>query len=135
VAARIVQSVGAPYDIEGRHVVIGTSIGIAVAPENGTEADELFRNADLSLYLAKAEGRGTHRFFERELDLKLQARRELEADLRAAVRNNHFELHYQPIVRLSDGEVKGFEALIRWNHGERGWIPPAQFIPWPRKPG
>jgi diguanylate cyclase (GGDEF)-like protein len=128
-ASRIVQSIGQPYDIDGRHVVIGTSIGIAIAPGDGVEPDQLLRNADMALYLAKGDGRGTHRFFEREMDRRVQARRALEADLRVAIANAEFELHYQPIIRLQRGEVKGFEALIRWNHRERGWIPPAQFIP------
>jgi len=128
-AARIIQSVGQPYEIEGRQVVIGTSIGIAVAPNDGLDPDQLLRNADMALYLAKGDGRGTHRFFEREMDRRVQARRALEADLRIAILNGDFELHYQPIVRLQGGEVRGFEALIRWNHSERGMIQPAQFIP------
>ncbi|HKH03270.1 MAG TPA: EAL domain-containing protein, partial [Bradyrhizobium sp.] len=128
-ASRIIQSLGQPYDIDGRDVVIGTSIGIAIAPTDGVEPDRLLRNADMALYLAKGDGRGTHRFFEREMDRRVQARRALEADLRVAILKGDFELHYQPIVRLQGGEVKGFEALIRWNHRERGSIPPAQFIP------
>jgi len=128
-ASCIIQSLGQPYDIDGRDVVIGTSIGIAIAPTDGVEPDRLLRNADMALYLAKGDGRGTHRFFEREMDRRVQARRALEADLRVAILKGDFELHYQPIVRLQGGEVKGFEALIRWNHRERGSIPPAQFIP------
>jgi EAL domain-containing protein (putative c-di-GMP-specific phosphodiesterase class I) len=83
----------------------------------------------MALYLAKSDGRGTHRFFEREMDRRLQARRTLELDLRSAIANAEFELHYQPIVRLADGQVSGFEALVRWNHPQRGMIPPMQFIP------
>jgi diguanylate cyclase (GGDEF)-like protein len=128
-ASRVIASVERPYELDGREVVIGTSIGIAVAPNDGTEPDRLLRNADMALYLAKGEGRGTYRFYEREMDRRMQARRALESDLRVAVLNGDFELHYQPIVRLQSGEVKSFEALIRWKHPERGWIPPAQFIP------
>ena len=89
----------------------------------------LLKNADMALYLAKGDGRGTHRFFEREMDKRLQARRALELDLRKAIANGEFELHYQPILYLQTGKVSGFEALLRWNHPERGRISPADFIP------
>ena len=101
-AARIIQSVGQPYEIEGRQVVIGTSIGIAVAPNDGLDPDQLLRNADMALYLAKGDGRGTHRFFEREMDRRVQARRALEADLRIAILNGDFELHL-PTHRPASG--------------------------------
>jgi diguanylate cyclase (GGDEF)-like protein len=128
-AARIVELVSRPYDIDGRHIVIGTSIGIAVAPNDGANPDVLLKNADMALYLAKGDGRGTHRFFEREMDKRLQARRSLELDLRKAIANGEFEIHYQPILFLQTGKVSGFEALLRWNHPERGHISPAEFIP------
>ncbi len=128
-AARIVELVSRPYDIDGRHIVIGTSIGIAVAPNDGANPDLLLKNADMALYLAKGDGRGTHRFFEREMDKRLQARRLLELDLRKAIANGEFEIHYQPILLLQTGKVSGFEALLRWNHPERGHISPAEFIP------
>ena len=128
-ASRIVDIVGRPYEIEGRHIDIGTSVGIAIAPNDGVNPDQLLKNADMALYLAKSDGRGTHRFFEREMDRRLQARRALELDLRSAIVKGEFELHYQPIIRLSDGVVSGFEALARWNHPQRGQIPPLQFIP------
>jgi diguanylate cyclase (GGDEF)-like protein len=127
-ASRIVDSVGRPYDMDGRHIIIGTSIGIAIAPTDGTNPDHLLKNADMALYLAKSEGRATHRFFKRDMDKRLQARRALELDMRAAVTEGQFELHYQPIIRLDDGRVSGFEALVRWNHPQRGQIPPLQFI-------
>ena len=128
-ASRIVDVVGKPYDIDGRHIVIGTSIGIAVAPNDGANPDQLLKNADMALYLAKGDGRGVHRFFEREMDKRLQARRSLELDLRKALENGEFELYYQPIITLETEKVNAFEALIRWNHPERGQISPAQFIP------
>ncbi len=128
-AARVVELVSRPYDIDGRHIVIGTSIGIAIAPNDGSNPDLLLKNADMALYLAKGDGRGTHRFFEREMDKRLQARRALELDLRKAIANGEFEIHYQPILYLQTGKVSGFEALLRWNHPERGQIPPAEFIP------
>ncbi len=128
-ASRIVDVVGKPYDIDGRHIVIGTSIGIAVAPSDGANPDQLLKNADMALYLAKGDGRGVHRFFEREMDMRLQARRSLELDLRKALENGEFELYYQPIVALETEKISGFEALIRWNHPTRGQISPLQFIP------
>jgi diguanylate cyclase (GGDEF)-like protein len=128
-ASRIVELVSRPYDIDGRHIVIGTSIGIAVAPSDGANPDLLLKNADMALYLAKGDGRGTHRFFEREMDKRLQTRRALELDLRKALANGEFEVYYQPILYLQTGKVSGFEALVRWNHPERGMIPPLDFIP------
>jgi diguanylate cyclase (GGDEF)-like protein len=128
-ASRIVELVSRPYDIEGRHIVIGTSIGIAIAPSDGANPDLLLKNADMALYLAKGDGRGTHRFFEREMDKRLQTRRALELDLRKAIANGEFEVYYQPILYLQTGKVSGFEALVRWNHPERGMVSPGEFIP------
>ena len=128
-ASRIVELVSRPYDIDGRHIVIGASIGIAIAPNDGANPDLLLKNADMALYRAKGDGRGTHRFFEREMDKRLQARRALELDLRKAIANGEFELYYQPILYLQTGKVSGFEALVRWNHPERGMISPVDFIP------
>jgi diguanylate cyclase (GGDEF)-like protein len=128
-ASRIVELLSRPFEIGGRPIEIGTSVGIAIAPNDGTNSDQLLKNADMALYLAKSDGRGTHRFFEREMDRRLQARHTLEVDLRAAITNAEFELHYQPIIRLADGRVSGLEALVRWNHPQRGLIPPGQFIP------
>ena len=109
--------------------MIGTSVGIALAPHDGSTPDQLLKNADMALYLAKGDGRGVHRFFEREMDKRLQARRSLELDLRKAVENGEFELYYQPIVNLKSKVVAGFEALVRWDHPARGQILPMQFIP------
>jgi diguanylate cyclase (GGDEF)-like protein len=128
-AARIVDSISKPYDIEGKHIVIGTSIGIAVAPDDGMTSDQLLKNADMALYLAKGDGRGVHRFFEQEMDRRLQARHLLELDLRKAIIEGEFELYYQPIVTLSNEKVVGFEALVRWNHPVHGQIAPGKFIP------
>ena len=128
-AASIVEAISKPYDIDGKHIVIGTSIGIAIAPADGTDPDQLLKNADMALYLAKGDGRGVHRFFEREMDERLQSRHMLELDLRKALVNGEFELHYQPIVTLKNEKVVGFEALVRWNHPKQGVIPPLKFIP------
>jgi diguanylate cyclase (GGDEF)-like protein len=128
-AARIIDTLVEPFDILGHQVVIGTSIGIALAPADGNEPDQLLRNADMALYRAKAEGRGAYHFFQSDMDAQMQERRRLELDLRKALLAEQFELHYQPLVDVGSGEVSGFEALIRWNHPERGLVSPDQFIP------
>ena len=128
-ADRIFEVASAPFDLDGQHVLIGVSIGIAVAPTDAADADQLLKNADLALYRAKADGRGTYRFFEPEMDALMQARRTLELDLRKAIVDGEFELFYQPIVNLQRQEVAGFEALLRWNHPVRGLVAPLDFIP------
>jgi diguanylate cyclase (GGDEF)-like protein len=128
-AQRVIAAVSEPYDIDGHLVVAGTSIGIAVAPTDGANADELMKNADLALYRAKADGRGTLRFFEAGMDAQVQERRELERDLRKALVAGEFELHFQAIVDLASDNINAFEALIRWRHPERGTIAPGKFIP------
>jgi diguanylate cyclase (GGDEF)-like protein/PAS domain S-box-containing protein len=128
-AARLIEVVGAPYDIEGHQVVVGASIGIAIAPADGATPDALMKNADLALYRAKADGGGAFRFFETEMDARMQARRTLELELRKAILKGEFELHYQPIVQVRTGRITSCEALIRWLHPERGIIPPMEFIP------
>jgi len=128
-ASRIVDVVGAPFDIDGQQVVVGASVGIALAPADGTDPDQLLKNADLALYRAKTDGRGTYRYFESEMDARAQARRTLELDLRAAIAHGEFELHYQPILDLRTNTVVSVEALVRWNHPERGRVSPLDFIP------
>jgi len=128
-ANRIIEVVSEPYEIDGRQVIIGTSVGIAMAPSDGDSPDELMRNADLALYRAKGEGRGTFHFFEPEMHARVLARRAMESDLRKALGAGEFELHYQPTVNLNSNQISGFEALIRWCHPERGMIPPTTFIP------
>ncbi len=127
--ARIIEAVGAPFDLDGHQVVIGVSIGVAVAPTDARDPDQLLKSADMALYRAKLEGRGTYRFFEHEMDARMQARRALELDLRRAIVNGEFELYYQPLVDLVTEKISAFEALIRWNHPERGVVLPAEFIP------
>ena len=128
-AQRIIASMSEPFDLDGHQAVIGASIGIAVGPSDGLGPDDLLRNADLALYRAKGDGRGTFRFFEAAMDLQMQTRRIMERDLRKALSSGQFELYYQPVVNLASGDISGFEALIRWNHPEQGVIPPASFIP------
>ena len=128
-ARRIGEAVRAPYDLAGQAVVVDISIGIAMSPNDGTEPDELLKAADMALYGAKADGRGTYRFFEAEMDMRMKARRELEIALRRALAAGEFELHYQPLVNVDDRRITGCEALLRWKHPERGMISPAEFIP------
>ena len=128
-ASHIVEAVAAPYDINGHQLVIGVSIGISLAPEDGNNPDALLKNADLALYRAKADGRGTYRFFEAGMDARAQARRLLELDLRLALQRQEFEVHYQPIRDIASEEITVCEALVRWKHPHRGLIGPNQFIP------
>jgi diguanylate cyclase (GGDEF)-like protein len=128
-AQRIISLLGEPFDIDGQQVMIGVSIGIAVGPGDGLSPDKLLRNADLALYRAKGDGRGTFRFFEPVMDLQMQTRRIMEQDLRKALPAGEFELYYQPVVNLASHTVSGFEALIRWNHPQRGLVSPGTFIP------
>lgn len=128
-ARRIIETIGSPFDLDGHRVDIGTSIGIAVAPDDGTEADLLLKCADMALYQSKGEGRGAFRFFEAGMNAKMQFRRGLEIDLRQALGRGEFAVHFQPLVELEVGQVSGFEALLRWSHPTRGQVPPDQFIP------
>ncbi|SKA06898.1 putative bifunctional diguanylate cyclase/phosphodiesterase [Consotaella salsifontis] len=128
-AERLIETVDRPYDIHGHQVVIGTSIGIAFYPDDGTEPDVLLKRADVALYRAKNDGRNLHRFFEPEMDRRLQARRLLELDMRRALIEQSFELFYQPLVNVGTRSVTGFEALLRWRDPVRGMIPPGDFVP------
>ncbi len=128
-AQRIIALISEPFDLDGHQATIGASVGIAIGPSDGLRPDQLLRNADLALYRAKGDGRGTFRFFEPAMDLQMQTRRIMERDLRKALPAGEFELHYQPVVNLASGDISGFEALIRWNHPEKGMISPAAFIP------
>jgi len=128
-ATRLIKELGEPYDVLGHQVVIGASIGISIAPNDGKESDVLMKNADMALYRAKEDGRGAYRFFEPDMDAKMQLRRQLELDLRKAVVLGEFELFYQPVVTLETREVASFEALLRWWHPRRGLVPPVEFIP------
>jgi len=128
-ASRLINAVGAPYLLDSHQVVVATSIGIAIVPGDGTDPNQIMKNADLALYRAKADGGGRYRFFEMEMDARMQERRALELDLRKALVNGEFTLNYQPIINIKTGKVSACEALIRWRHPERGWVPPLEFIP------
>ena len=128
-ANRLLGAVAAPCDLDGHHVNIGTSVGIALAPEHGTDVDQLVKNADLALYKAKSEGRDAYRIFEDAMGVEVRTRRAHQIDLRNALSNDEFELYYQPIVDIQTRQTASIEALIRWHHPQRGMIPPADFIP------
>jgi diguanylate cyclase (GGDEF)-like protein len=127
-AAHVCEEIAAPYDLQGRQVTTDTSIGLAMAPDDGTSPDELLKNADLALYRAKADGRGTFRFFEPDMDARIKARRAMEIALRNALAAGEFVLHYQPILNLAENRVTCCEALVRWQHPDRGLIQPGEFI-------
>ena len=127
--ARIYQALRTPFDCNGHQLSSDASIGIAIAPRHGTDLYGLLKSADLAMYAAKAAGRRTHRFFEPAMERQANLRRELESDLRAALVEGGFEMHYQPLVDLRNDDVTGCEALLRWRHPLRGMVSPADFIP------
>jgi diguanylate cyclase (GGDEF)-like protein len=127
-ARSIVESLSLPYEIKGHNVLIGASVGIAIAPVDAADPDSLLKNADLALYRAKGDGRGAYQFFELSMDVKAQERRALEMDLRAALKNDELKVFFQPLIGTSDHGITGFEALLRWQHPRRGLVPPGDFI-------
>jgi diguanylate cyclase (GGDEF)-like protein/PAS domain S-box-containing protein len=126
---RIHDAIREPHQCLGHQLTTDASIGIALAPQDGTDLDQLIKNADLAMYGAKAEGRRTHRFFEPVMDARAKARLTMEQDLRQAMIDGGFDIHYQPLLDLANSEVTGCEALLRWRHPERGLVSPAEFIP------
>jgi len=129
IATDIIAVTSQPYSIDGNRCIIGASVGVAISPFDGDGSEELVRNADLALYAAKGGGRGGFRFFIKDLLKAAEDRRLLEEDLRDALERGEFEVHYQPVVRAADNRVVGVEALVRWNHPEKGMISPVRFIP------
>lgn len=128
-ADRLVAALGAPYEINGQRVLVGVSVGIALAPENGDRADDLLRNSDLALYRAKGDGKGRFRYFTDEMNTVMQARRLLEVDLREALERRQLEVHFQQLVDIVSGQIVSCEALVRWNHRKRGYVAPVDFLP------
>jgi diguanylate cyclase (GGDEF)-like protein/PAS domain S-box-containing protein len=128
-ARRMLEAIGEPYLLDGQSVMIGASIGIAMSPGDGDDSERLLKNADLALSRAKNDSRGTFSFFESGMDARAQARRKIELDLRGAIQNDALRPHYQPLIDLASGRISGFEALVRWQHPERGMTSPAEFIP------
>jgi diguanylate cyclase (GGDEF)-like protein len=127
-ASRIIEAFLQPFDVDGHQIMSGVSIGVAVAPGDGVSYEELMRDADIALYLAKTEHRGAARFFEPEMDARIHLRRLLESDLQAAIAHGEFELFYQPQINLISRKISGFEALLRWHHPIRGFVSPLDFI-------
>jgi diguanylate cyclase (GGDEF)-like protein len=128
-ASRLVAVMSEPFFVDGHQLNLSVSAGIAVMLGNDADPEQLLKNADLALYRAKADGRGTFRFFEPEMDALAQARRSMEVELRGALTRREFELHYQPLINLHTRRIAGFEALLRWSNATRGLVSPAQFIP------
>ncbi len=128
-ASRLIDSINAPFDLSGHQAIVGTSIGIALAHVDAYGADQLLKNANMALHRAKQDGGNTYRFFEPEMDDLMRSRQAMEMDLRSALANEEFELYYQPIVNIRSERICAFEALLRWNHPEKGVISPAEFIP------
>jgi len=128
-ASRIRDALTAAYDLDGHQVPADVSIGISLAPDDTIDPEQLLKNADMALYRSKADGRGTFRFFEPQMDERVRTRRTLELDLRNAITNGEFELYYQPVVNLDRNEISACETLLRWHHPTRGMVPPAEFIP------
>lgn len=131
---RLIEAMRAPFNVAGHQIVIGTSIGIALADGSATP-NTLLRNADLALYRAKADGRGAWRFFKPAMDAEMQTRRTLELDLRRALAEAEFEVYYQPLIDATIEKLVGFEALLRWNHPTRGMVLPGEFIPFAEEIG
>jgi diguanylate cyclase (GGDEF)-like protein len=129
IAERIVKTMTSPFAIDGHQITIGASVGIAIAPQDGETTDVLMKNADMALYRAKAEGRSTFHFFEKDMDAEIQKRRMLEAGLRNALAGNELRLVFQPLIGLKENKITCLEALLRWTHPVRGPISPVEFIP------
>jgi diguanylate cyclase (GGDEF)-like protein len=128
-AMRVREAVHEPFDLGDHQATVDLSVGISIAPNDGTDLDEMLKAADIALYEAKNTGRGTYRFYEKEMNDRMQARDKLERDLHSALGNGEFELFYQPVVDLKENKIGSFEALLRWHHPTRGLVPPAEFIP------
>ncbi|MHC2105509.1 EAL domain-containing protein [Methylobacterium sp. CM6246] len=128
-ARRIIAVLSAPYSLSNHEISVGLTIGITLAPSDGASCEKLLKNAEVALDRGKTEARGSFRFFEPEMDARLQARRLLERDLRDALIREAFEVYYQPIYSLDTDRICGFEALLRWDHPTRGFVSPAEFIP------
>lgn len=128
-AQRVVAAISRPFDILGQSVLVGASVGVAVSPRDGDSADRLIKSADMALFEAKRAGRGHFYFFDPSLEARARERQALESDLRVAVAQGQFELHYQPYFAARQRKLVGFEALLRWNHPVRGRISPVDFIP------
>ncbi|MCZ4305151.1 EAL domain-containing protein [Zoogloeaceae bacterium G21618-S1] len=129
VASKILKALATPYEVSGHELSVTPSIGITVSPEDGDNRDLLLKNADAAMYSAKENGRNSYQFFTESLNERAQTRLTLENELRRALLREEFSLHFQPQFDLASGRLVGAEALLRWQHPDRGMIPPEQFIP------
>jgi diguanylate cyclase (GGDEF)-like protein len=129
IAQRLIEELSRPFCLANKEIFVTASIGITIGCDHGETSDELLRNADAAMYRGKAEGKGCYRLFEAEMHSAAVARLELETDLRRAIDERELVVHYQPIIEAASGDIGGFEALVRWQHPERGIIPPLDFIP------
>jgi diguanylate cyclase (GGDEF)-like protein len=134
-AEKIIELTAATHSIDGHDVTVGASVGIAIGEPGEIDAGHFLKRADLAMYGAKSGGRGTYRIFDPEMDCQVQARRLLERDMRQGLVQNCFRLHYQPLVNLQTRKVTGFEALMRWQHPERGLVSPLEFVPFAEEIG
>ncbi|MGH9810788.1 MAG: putative bifunctional diguanylate cyclase/phosphodiesterase, partial [Terriglobia bacterium] len=134
-AMRAREAIHQPFELDANQVTVDISVGISIAPNDATELNDLLKTADIALYEAKNTGRGTYCFYEPEMNARMQARSQLESDLRNAITNGEFELFYQPVVSFSDNKVICFEALVRWRHPTRGLVAPTEFIPMAEETG
>ncbi|MEM7069913.1 MAG: EAL domain-containing protein [Pseudomonadota bacterium] len=125
----LIAEISRPYNFDGKNLIIGVSIGVAIGPRDGEDANTILHNADLALYRSKAEGKGTYRLYEVEMDKAAKEQRNLERDLQQAVPDDQLSVQYQPIVSADNQQITGFEALARWTHPDRGVVPPSTFIP------
>jgi diguanylate cyclase (GGDEF)-like protein/PAS domain S-box-containing protein len=132
---RLIEAIEQPFVVHDQEVVVGTSIGVSFFPRDGTKVEQLLKNADLALYQAKSSGRGNHRFFQEELNLQLQQQKALERELRQAVQQQQFVVHFQPQIEITAGRLVGVEALIRWHHPVLGLLAPDKFIPLAERTG
>jgi diguanylate cyclase (GGDEF)-like protein/PAS domain S-box-containing protein len=129
VAETIISTIADPFGLEDHEVLTSTSIGITIYPNDAMDSEQLLKNADLAMFRSKAEGRNTYHFYVAEMDAEVQARKIVERDMRLALGTDQLQLHYQPLIELSSGRIVGCEALLRWLHPTRGWVPPGDFIP------
>ncbi len=128
-AEQLVSEISKPLLLDGHQIIVGATVGISLCPDDATNADHLLKNSDAALYQAKTLGRGTHSFYSEELGQTIKNRRQIELDLRNAIDRGQFQIYYQPLVNLVENRINTCEALLRWNHPERGWVPPDKFIP------
>jgi diguanylate cyclase (GGDEF)-like protein len=128
-AASLLEDLSRPAIYEGHEISIGASFGVSLHPDDGETGEVLLANADMALYRAKEDGRGSYRFFKRDMDQAIRERRTLARELRTAITSEQLVVHYQPLAQAGSGEICGFEALVRWNHPTRGLVPPLDFIP------